>query len=479
LYRKFLHPEAARRAIKFRRTPLLSGSLLAVSLLALGCGNQYRPVVSAINPVGPAAQPGKYAVAISSPSPTSPGLLTVVDFAGDSVLTTPQILSNPNYIALTSTGGQGFIINSAGSFNSFPSGSGAGASLTTLLSANIGQSTLTAGATPVSITPVALTGGTTVFVPEPGVSQVAALGTNGSLEQNIGISDNPVYVVGSGGALRVYAISEGNGSNNGYVTPIESGNLATTTPINVGVDPVYGVMTADGKRAFILNKGSGTVSVVNVINNGPDVAMPTIPATGTLGLHPVWADLSPTNTELVVLNAGDGVSPGSLSIISIPLCNAAAQPTNRNCNAANPVDANGFGDVLATVPVGVNPTMVSVLQDGTKAYVANAGVTCASGDTSCVPVAGSVSVVNLTTDLVTATIPSVPTGTATVGVNTTPGSIYGHPGTIIATTGTPTGKVYVTSPDNRYMTVIETDTDTVETHINLQGLGVRVVITAQ
>ena len=65
----------------------------------------------------------------------------------------------------------------------------------------------------------------------------------------------------------------------------------------------------------------------------------------------------------------------------------------------------------------------------------------------------------------------------TVNVNTTPGEIYGHPNTIAATTGTPTGKVYVTSSDNKYMTVIETDTDTVDTHISLQGLGIRVYVT--
>jgi hypothetical protein len=235
-------------------------------------------------------------------------------------------------------------------------------------------------------------------------------------------------------------------------------------------------MTADGKRAFILNKGSGTVSVMNVVNNGPDLAMPTIPATGTLGVNPIWADLSTTNSELVVLNAGDGVHPGSLSIISIPLCNAAAQPTNPNCNAANPVDATGFGTVEATVPVGINPMMVSILQDGTKAYVANAGVTCAPGDSGCTPVEGSVSVVDLISGTVTATIPAVSSASATVGSNTTPGSLYGHPGTISATTGTPTGKVYVTSPDNKYMTVIETDTNTVLTHVNLQGLGVRVIV---
>jgi DNA-binding beta-propeller fold protein YncE len=469
-----MDPQAARPALYSQRKPFLSGSALVASLLLAGCGAQYRPVVSAINPVGPASQPSKYAVAISNPGSGSPGLLTFVDFAGDTVLTTPQILSNPTYLALSpaANASSGFVINSAGSLNHF----GLSASLIT---SQINQSTLSAGSSPVSITPLTLSGTSgTVFVPEPGLSQIAALSSTGSLEQNIAVPDNPIYVVGVDGALRAYAISQGNGSDNGSVSSIEAGNLAVASTITVGVDPVYGVMTADGKRAFILNKGSGTVSVMNVVNNGPDLAMPAIPATGTLGVNPIWADLSTTNSELVVLNAGDGVHPGSLSIISIPLCNAAAQPTNPNCNAANPVDATGFGTVEATVPVGINPMMVSILQDGTKAYVANAGVTCAPGDSGCTPVEGSVSVVDLISGTVTATIPAVSSASATVGSNTTPGSLYGHPGTISATTGTPTGKVYVTSPDNKYMTVIETDTNTVLTHVNLQGLGVRVIVSS-
>ncbi|HEX4154583.1 MAG TPA: YncE family protein [Acidobacteriaceae bacterium] len=462
------------------RARLLSGSVLAVSLLALGCGNQYRPVVSAINPVGPAGQPAKYAIAISNPGPTLPGLLTFVDFAGDTVLTTPQILSNPSYLALSPVTGEattGFVINSAGSFNEFPDGSPA-----SLISSDIVQSTLSAGATPVSITSLTLAGTTpTIFVPEPGLSQIAALSTSGgSLEQNISILNNPVYVVGTDNALRAYAIGQGNGTDNGTVSSIESVNLAVASTIPVGVDPVYGVMTADGRRAFILNKGSGTVNVINVINNGLDNNSTLGPnSTIAVGLNPVWADLAPTNAELVVLNAGDGVHAGSLSIISIPLCSAAAQPTNPNCDAANPVDATGFGTVLKTVPVGVNPKMVSVLQDGTKAYVANAGVDCTGIPSGCTTVEGSVSVVDLTSGTVTATIPAVSSAPATAGADTTPGSVYGHPATIVATTGSPTGKVYVTSPDNKYLTIIETDTNTVVSHVNLQGLGVRVVITQQ
>jgi hypothetical protein len=130
------------------------------------------------------------------------------------------------------------------------------------------------------------------------------------------------------------------------------------------------------------------------------------------------------------------------------------------------------------VPVGINPVMVTVLQDGSKAYVANAGVTCAAGASNCTNVEGSVSVVNLASGQVSATIQGISSASATTDTNTSPTMIYGHPNTIAATTGTPTGKVYVTSGDNKFMTVIETDIDAVETHVNLQGMGVKVVLTS-
>lgn len=474
----------------FRCGPILLGSAAAFSLLATGCGYQYRPVVSAINPVGPATQPVKYAIAISAPSTTAPGLLTFVDFAGDSVLSTPQVLANPVYLALAPGGGTGYAINTAGSFNDFPSGSPE-----TLISSQVGQSTLSAGSLPVSITSVTMAGtNASVFVPEPALSQVAALTGTGSLDQNVGVPNNPIYVVGADAGRRAYVISKGDGVTNSTVSSLESGNLAVSATIQVGANPTYGVMTGDGNRAFILNTGSGTVNVINVVNNGPDMANPVIPAPGVtppgttvpgiLGTNPVWADLSPLTNQLVVLNQGDGVHPGTLSIINIPLCNLASPAGNPTCNPANPVDAIGFGQVLATVPVGINPVMVSVLQDGTKAYVANQGVLCTVPPSqtpipNCTNVEGSVSVVNLVSGFVSATIPATSLASATADTNTTPGAAYGHPTTIAATTGTPTGKVYVTSSDNKFMTVIETDTDIIDTHVNLQGLGVRVVVTAQ
>jgi len=444
-----------------------------------GCGQQYRPVVSAINPVGPAGQPTKYAVAVSSPSATLPGLLTFVDFSGDTVLSTPSILTNPSYFALNNNGIEGFVINSSGVLNDFGT-----SNPTALLTANISQTTLPAASGPITLSAITpLNGSSSLFVPEVATSKIAVLSAgSSSLLEEISVGPNPIYVVGADSAPRIYAISQ-NTAGNGQIAAFEAisaSSYSVSATIPVGVKPVYGVMTSDDRRAFILNQGSGTVSVINVINNAPDSTMPTITLPniaytgGTSAPRPVWADLSPTTDQLVVLNQGDGTHPGSLSIISIPLCSSTTQLSNPLCNAANPADANGFGTITSTANVGINPQMVSVLKDGSAAYVANqldSTGACAAGE-------GSVSVVSLVSGVVTATICGISTSAATVGANTSPTLVYGHPTTISATTGTPTGKVYVTSPDNQYMSIIYTDSNTVQTHVNMQGLGVRVLVTS-
>jgi DNA-binding beta-propeller fold protein YncE len=237
-------------------------------------------------------------------------------------------------------------------------------------------------------------------------------------------------------------------------------------------------MTNDAKRAFILNQGDGTVSVINAQTNQLDIVPAGATNPITVGASPLWADFAPTRNEIVVANAGDGVHAGSISIISIPLCSATALPTNPNCDLNNPVDAIGFGTVLATVPTGINSIMVSVLQDGTRAYIANQGdlsLPCALPPAVAgVSTVCSVSVINLTTNTLTQTLYSLPDSQCTA--TKTP-SLCGHPTYIAATTGTPTGKVYIVSQDSQFMSVIRTDIDTVDTTIPLQGNGVSVRVT--
>ncbi len=440
-------------------------------MLTAGCGASYRPVVSAINPVGPAGQPTKFAVAVSSPAPGKAGLVTIVDFSGDTVLATPSIQPDPSYFVIGNSGSTAYVVNKAGALDTFAVSNPAG-----LITADVSQTTLLPNALPSTITSLAGTGaGTTIFIPQTGRSSIAALSSNGpSLLQELSgpAGTTPNYVVGVDSAPRAYALSS-NAAGPGQAAAIETtlSLPAVSNTIPVGVNPVYGAMSPDATRAYIVNQGSGTVSVINVQTNQLDLTTPTIPATGTLGLNPVWAVVVPTLVELVVVNQGDGTHAGSLSIISIPLCNAVTPINNPNCNAANPSDALGFGTVVATVPVGVNPVMVDVLKDGSRAYVVNSGNAAAG-------IEGSVSVVNLQTNQVSATIAATSSAASTQNFNTSPTLVYGHPNSVSVSLASPTGKVYITSPDNKFMTVLRTDTDAVTTHISLQGLGLRVLVTA-
>ena len=450
-----------RRSSAPHAVRIVSGvSFAATALLLAGCGNTYRPVVSAINPVGPAAQPTKYAVAVSANGSASNGLVTIIDYSGDTILDTTALGVNPFFFVLDTSGTSGYTLNGDNTVNSFPIS-------TSLIASGVNQTTLVAGAAPISITPQ----GTNLYIAQPGRNSVAQLTQTDppALKQELPTGATPVYTVVAPGAPRAYALVQNGTTGAGSVASIETATNTISATLPVGVNPVYGVMTVDGRRAFILNKGSNTLSVINSQTNAPDVFTVNGSSASTIpvGTAPVWADFAPSRAELVVANAGNGTTAGSVSIINIPLCNATTVTTNPNCDPNNPLDAAGFGTVLATIPVGVNPVMVAVLQDGTQAYVANAGNTAAG-------IAGSVSVINLQTNTVTATI-------AAVAGDTTQNDavVHGHPTWIAVTTGTPTGKAYVTALDSTDISIIRTDTNVIQTHLPLQGNGVSVRVTVQ
>ena len=492
-----------------RAAAAMAGVTASLATIA-GCGNTYRPVVSAIAVVGPAAQPAKYAIAVSSPtqipangpitfvgswssttayainqgvsylglqyvslqnanvghnpatsaafwSLLANGSLTMVDFSGDTILVTAPLGLNPYFLTLDSTGHTAFTLNSDRTLTSWPI-------TTAYVPGTVLQSTLLAGANPASLYATS----SVTYIADPGVSAIdQLLGQPPALKQELPVASGymPVYVLGQSTSQRIYAIGAATGGGPGQVEAIDNPNSSSTSPtisatLAVGRGPVFGVMTGDTRRAFVLNQIDGTVSVINAQTNALDTPISTIP----VGTRPVWADLAAGLDELVVANQGTGTSNGSVTIVNIPLCTATSLPVNPNCDPANPVDATTFGQVVANIPVGPSPIMVSVLSDYTRAYVANQGnlsLPCGTGAAGSGTTLCSVSVVNLTTNTVTATIP-----------------INGHPAWIATTDANPMGKVYVVCNDSQVMTVIETDTDTVDTTIPLQGYGVSVRVTA-
>src|ERR1039458_3991792 len=111
--------------------------LMAVALVA-GCGSAYRSVITPITSTGPAAQPQSLAVVVSSPSPASAGIATIIDYAGDSVMASQPIGVGPVAFTLTANGSSAYTINSDQTMTVFPVS-------TTLQEKQVNYSTLPAG----------------------------------------------------------------------------------------------------------------------------------------------------------------------------------------------------------------------------------------------------------------------------------------------------------------------------------------------
>jgi DNA-binding beta-propeller fold protein YncE len=451
-----------------------AGAALAVAALAGGCGNQYRPVITPINNPGPAAQPQSYAAAVSAPSPSAPGIATIIDYSGDSIMAQAQIGPGPTTFTVDQGGVTGYTYNSDGTLTNFSVSPG-------LVEKNVTYSTLPSGADPAGI-----------FSPSAGLwiadlSGNAAdvmTGSPAGFRLAVPVATTPVSIVGLGTiGQRNYAISQGFDDPsgvacnlsptaapvNGVVTPMEVSSYSpdqnivldpndSTGSVNARC-PVFGVLSSDGRRLFVLNRGSDTVSVIDTLNDTLDTCTPFLNQAGQkVTCHPILP-LSLTAVDaLNAANPGSGNPPNGTGGMT-----ATAGPVYAEYNAATAqlVVANYDGGTISvidvsedeygndspafgttyTVPVGNNPASVTVLAaDGSRAYTAN------QGDET-------VSIVNLSSHTVEK--PALP--------------VTGHPRTVVSTQNSEYGKVYVASPDSLYLTILRTDLDIVDTTMLLNA----------
>src|ERR1700760_3473556 len=116
------------RSVTGPMRPWFAAGVLALAGLS-GCGNQYRPVVTPIAPTGPPPQPQGFVVAFSQPnlspppstatspcpntlsSSTLPGVVTLVDVSGDSVLALATLGTGPLAFALDPSGTTAYSTN--------------------------------------------------------------------------------------------------------------------------------------------------------------------------------------------------------------------------------------------------------------------------------------------------------------------------------------------------------------------------------
>jgi YVTN family beta-propeller protein len=448
------------------KTLALTAAFGAIVALA-GCGSNLRPTTTPILGTGPAAQPTALAFVISAPSATAQGVGTVIDYSGDTVMATAPIGPGPVTFTINSAGTAAWSLNGDGTLSNIPVS-------TTLQNKNVFFSTLnpipTSGAFNGLDPVVALFDGAVgLFALDDNTNEVDVL--NGSpaaaFKLVIPVDQTPVSMVGVSTASRYYVLSQmipyGTACNVnpsavstlGMADGIETSSNTRSSQIPVGVCPVYAVGSPDTRRVFVLNRGSDTISVINSQNNAIDNTCP--PPTGCVNQngqqyfsHPAL----PLSTKAVTAT---GITPPNgvtgLPAVAGPVYaeyNAATQQlvvSNYDGNTINIIDVSldEYGNDSATfgttytVPVGKNPASVTVLADGSRAYVAN------QSDST-------VSIVTMSSHSVEATLP-----------------VTGHPRTVVSTQNSLFGKVYVASPDSPYITIIRTDQDIISTTVLVQG----------
>jgi hypothetical protein len=453
-----------------------AGTVLAAAALVAGCGNNYRPAIIPINESGPAAQPTSYAVAVSAPSATTPGIATIIDYSGDSIMASAAIGPNPTSFTLDASGYTGYTLNRDHTLTEFPVSS-------SLQEKQVLSSTLPPLAQPLNL-----------YSPTTGLWATDLdgnyldifVGSPLTFLNSVPVAPTPVMAMGSGlSFLRYFVLSQNIAASTGVecntspatqpagvVTGIELLSYSSDPPIPVGRCPAYAVMSSDGKRLFVLNRGDDTISVINVQNDTLDTCSGLVNQAGQpVTCHPT---LPLSQAALNAVNA-----PPNCNFTSDPTCSlpadgglhAAAGPVYAEYNAALNLlvvadydggtisiidvsldeygnDSSTFGTTY-TVPVGNNPASVTVLYDGTRAYTAN-------------QTDQTVTIVYLSSHTVEKTLP-----------------VTGHPRTVVSTQNSTQGKVYVASPDSNVLTLIRTDQDIVDTTLLLQGNLVDVRVSTQ
>lgn len=348
---------AGSRGERIHRLRKLRYFLAALCLFAVevGCGDQYRPVANPIIGQGGQPQAAHYAFVVNN-NPTAGSSTQRIDVSGDTNLETQTV--------------------------------GGGAVAETFLADSTGE-IFTANSLSDS------------------VSSFTTISTNQSVTTiNLPLGSRPIAVT-SQRPGRMYSLNSASNANcpsTGSISVIDTSALAAISTVCAGVNPVSFSQLPNGGKLYIANQSDNTVSVYD-----PDARAITATITQAMGLgtSPTFVLASPDSTYVFVVNKGDGVNAGALSIITT---------------------SNDL--VAGTIPLGVGPTFAYIDTHLNRLYVVNTG-----GNSITVFDLASINVANN---------PAMPT-LATVNVGSGP----------VGVTALPNGaKVYVVNSQSNNVTVI-------------------------
>ncbi len=361
---------------------LAVASLFLVCILEMSCGETYRPVAQPV--LGPQPDPAAAHFVISlhtngdnfqvsgtcSPSGTpppciaDPGTASRLDVSGDTnvgVLTTGIL---PTHAALLPNGSKLFV---AGSDDTVT------VSNTSSLTTVAATIALTPGSHPVF---VHTTENGNVYVANSGNDTVSVINANSNVVTTtipLPGGSKPIALAETPNGQKLYVVNQG--SPNAAVISTQFDSNGQSTPVSIGAPQVWAVARSDNGRVYILDT-TGKISTIDTSSDTVINSASAAAGANFMAYDKTFNRLFVTNPSTATLTMFDVSSDPPAAHTPIAITPASTSP----CTTA------------------VVPTSVTVLGDGSRAYVASyqldAGTVCTQ-----------VSVIDTGTGNVSTTIP--------------------------------------------------------------------------
>jgi len=430
--------------------------VLILSLICISCGDTFRPVAVPIPPPPPDPSSFHFVLMISENGPNNPGATTRIDVSGDTNVGEATVGLGPAHATLLPNASRIYVANSLEDTVSSYAPSNA-TSVTTV--------SLPPGSTPVFVHTtengtvyVANLGNNTNVPPTP--PAVAAISTvTNVVTNNIPLGFTPIALAETPDGKKVYAVGGSNGAVSINTIDKSVNPLITDSSL---VSPVWVATRSDSQRAYILNQGSGTVTVIKTFSDAVLGSVSVGAGANFMLYDPKLNRLYVTNPMAGTVSIFDASTDLLTALTGAPLTIAEYVPQT-STDPQNPCQGNQ-----------VVPTSVTTLPNGSRAYVASYQVNGAQ------QICSQVSVINTTNNTVAKTmglvfevlpnaipvtsVPAAPDQTGCSSVRPAPAPVAGFAKNAgFRLSGTSSGdssRVYVANCDAGNTAIIRTSDDT-------------------
>ncbi|ACM19797.1 beta-propeller repeat protein [Geotalea daltonii FRC-32] len=231
------------------------------------------------------------------------------------------------------------------------------------------------------------------YIPNPSQNTVSVVDTNGNNyltpKISLGTGQSPFGVAVSANGKRVYISNKLSKSISviDALTDVNNPTVITTisplanTPSGIAINPA-------GTRLYVANNDAASLTVLDISALTPGTVAPTVLASPAVGNAPVGVAMDPAGTFVYVANSGSDtvsvidtatnqvsglpITVGSMPTgIAVGTVGSAVKIFVANQGSDNISIINAVTRAVTPVPVGAFPYTVAVAPDGSKAYVTN------------------------------------------------------------------------------------------------------------